>query len=351
MTRSPARLLLALLAAAAPLHAQQPWITGEVRLERDNQVRTALHAATELGRYLGPNATLALGVAADRIGGDGPDATSPETSTASVGLRGTWGFPSARLGLEVGAGALLGAPAGGDAAGGAEPVLHAALRRGLGRATAVRLRAARERYTATLASLDTLVLAHTVEVALDRSAAPGWAGEAVARRTDFGDANPVITAYAWVLAPLSRSTAHSLRAGYAVGWQDAAHSTWAASGVAPSGAYPQQVPGRYSPYYSPHDVLTHSALLDVGVAAGSAWILADGSVGVRATETTPVMVRATAAAVPALGFHEREFRPYRARVSVVVPADDRTSVTVSLGYDRTAYYRTGTLRLAFARSL
>lgn len=351
MNRSPARLLLTLLAAAPPLQAQQPWIAAEVRLERDNQVRTALHAAAELGRYLGPNATLALAVAADRIGGDGPDATSPETSTASVGLRGTLGFPSARLGLEVGAGALLGAPAGGDAGGGAEPLVHAALRRDLGRVTAVRLRAARERYTATLASLDTLVLARTLEVALDRSAAPGWAGEAVARRTEFGDANPVTTAYAWVLAPLSRSTAHSLRAGYGVGWQDAAHSTWTALEVAPAGPYPKQVSGRYSPYYSPHDVLTHSALLNVAVAAGSAWILADGSVGVRATETAPVMVRASAAAEATLGFYEREFRPYRARVSLVVPADDRTSVTVALGYERTAYYRTGTLRLAFARSL
>jgi len=227
----------------------------------------------------------------------------------------------------------------------------AALRRDLGGGTGLRVGAARERYTATLASLDTLVLSHTLEVALDRSGAPGWAWEVAGRRAGFGDDNPVSTAWAWVLAPLSRSPTHSLRAGYAFGWQNAEHSTWVASEAAPAGPAPQQAPGRYAPYYSPHDVVTHSLVLDGALAAGSGWILAEGSVGVRATETAPLLVRATPADATALTFHERSFTPYRARISLVAPANDLTWITVAVGYDRTAYYRAGTIRLAIARTL
>jgi hypothetical protein len=343
--------LSALLAVATSVQAQQrPWVTADVRLERDDQVRTALRAAAEYGRYLGPDVTLALTVSSDRVTGDASGATSLETTVASVGLAGTLAVPSARLGLTFAAGALLGAPAG-PQGGGAEFLARAALRRDLGGGTALRVGAVRERYTATLASLDTLVLSHTIEVALDRSGAPGWAWEVAGRRTDFGDDNPVTAAWAWVLAPLSRSVTHSLRAGYAFGWQDAEQSTWVASGAVPVGPFPQQVPGRYAPYYSPHDVVTHSVVLNGALAAGRAWILADGSVGARATEIAPLLVRATAAAVPALTFQERSFTPYRARVSLVAPSNDRTTITLAVGYDRTAYYRAGTVRLAIARSL
>lgn len=343
--------LSALLAVATSAQAQQrPWVTAEARLERDDQVRTALRATAEHGRYLGPDITLALTVSSDHVAGDANGATSLETTVASVGLAGTLAVPTARLGLTFAAGTLLGAPAG-PQGGGTEWLARATLRRDLGGGTALRMGAARERYTATLASLDTLVLSHTMEVALDRSGAPGWAWEVAGRRAGFGDDNPVTTAWVWVLAPLSRSMTHSLRAGYAFGWQDAEQSTWVASGVVPAGPFPQQVPGRYAPYYSPHDVVTHSVVLNGALAAGSGWILAEGSVGARATETAPLLVRASAAAVPGLTFRERSFTPYRARVSLVAPADDRTTITLAVGYDRTAYYRAGTVRLAVARSL
>lgn len=347
MTRPLATLVFGALLATAPLHAQQPWLRAETLLERDDQVRNALQATAEYGRYLGPNVTLGLTVAADRITGSGLGSAPPETSTAVVGLNASLAFPSARLGMEFGGGALLGAPS----PAGAEPLAHALARLHLGRETALRVRGARERYTATLASLDTLVLTHTVEVALDRSAAPGWAWEVGARRAGFGNANAVTSVYGWVLAPLSHSATHSFRVGYAAGLQDAPHSTWVASGEAPTGSFPQKLPGRYDPYYAPHDVKTHSAIVNGALAAGSAWVLADGSVGVRATETEPVLMRSSPAAPPELTFQERVFTPWRARLSVTAPADDRTWVTVSLTYGRTAFYRVGTARLAFVRTL
>ena len=338
--RSSSPLLL-LLAVAAPLRAQQPWVASELRLERDNQVRIALVIAAEHGRYLGRDVTLAARLGGTRISGDGPGGSAPKTAFAVVGLGGTLALPSLRVGVEAGAGALLGVPTWTG---------HAALHRDLGGAVGLRLRAARERYTATLTSLDTTVVSRTMEVALDRSGAPGWAWEAVARRTGFGDGNPVGTAYAWGLVPLSRSATHSLRAGYALGWQDAERSTWQASGEAPTGAFPQQVPGRYAPYYAPHDVTTHSLLLNGAVEAGSGWVTVDGSVGARATETAPLLVRPSASSAPQLTFHERSFTPWRAQVSWVGAADDRTSVTLAAGYERTAFYRVGTFRLAVARS-
>lgn len=348
--RRPAlSFLLALVTgtAAAPAAAQSPWLHAEARVERDNQVRTAVHGMAQFGRYLGPHATVALDVRGHRIAADGPGGFQPETSAATAGLRATLGVPGARLGLEGAGGVLLGAP--GER--GADWVGHAALRRDLGQGVALRVRGARERYTSTLASLDTLLLSHSLEVVLDRSGAPGWAWEAGLRRTGFGDANPVTTAYAWFLAPLSRSATHALRAGYALGWQDAEHSTWQASGVAPTGSFPQQVPGRYAPYYSPHDVATHSLVLHGALAVGSAWLLADGSAGLRATEIAPLLVRDAPTAAPLLTFHERSFTPYRANLSLAAPTGGATWVTVAVGYERTTYYRRGTLRLAVARAL
>lgn len=339
--------VLALLTLAPPsLAAQSPWLHAEAGLERDNQVRTAAHGKAQFGRYLGPHATVALDVGGHRIAADGPGGFQPETSAATAGLHATLVAPGASLGVE-GAGALLmGAPGRR-----ADWVGHAALRRDLGQGVALRVRGARERYTSTLASLDTLLLSHSVEVVLDRSGAPGWAWEGGLRRTGFGDANPVTTAYAWFLAPLSRSATHALRAGYALGWQDAEHSTWQASGVAPTGSFPQQVPGRYAPYYSPHDVATHSLVLHGALAVGSAWLLADGSAGLRATEIAPLLVRDAPTAAPLLTFHERSFTPYRANLSLAAPTGEATWVTVAVGYERTTYYRRGTLRLAVARAL
>jgi hypothetical protein len=351
MTRSLSSALLALFMGATVVHAQQPWLTAETRLEHDSQVRTATHAAAEYGRYLRSDITLSLRLAGDRIVADAASSRRLNDVTGVAALAGTLAVPAARLGINLSGGALFGAPAGTGSS--ATLVYDAAARFNAGQGTTLRLRAARERYTATAASIDTLLMAQTVELAVDRSGAPGWAGELLGRRVGFGDDNPVTTAYVWVLAPLSRSGTHSLRVGYALGWQDSEQSNWVPATAGAGGPPLQQVPGRYAPYYTPHDVMTHSALLNAAVAVGSAWLLLDGAAGIRATETAPVLKRTAAQpqAPAELSFHERSFTPYRGSLSLVMPAGAHTSITAAAAYGRTAYYRMGSLRLALARSL
>jgi hypothetical protein len=353
MTRSLASVLLALSMGAPTVDAQQPWLTVETRLEHDSQVRSATHAAAEYGRYLRPEITLGLRLAGGRIVADATPSRRRNDVSGVAALAGTLAVPAARLGIDLSGGALFGAPATNGTGSSATLVYNAAAGLNTGQGATLRLRAARERYTATAASIDTLLMAQTVELALDRSGAPGWAGELLGRRVGFGDDNPVTTAYVWVLAPLSRSSTHSLRVGYAFGWQDSEQSNWVPASAGAGGPPLQQVPGRYAPYYTPHDVVTHSALLNAAVAAGSAWLLLDGAAGIRATETAPVLIRTAPLPPdpPALFFYERSFTPYRGGVSLVVPAGAHTSITTAATYSRTAYYRVGSLRLALARSL
>jgi hypothetical protein len=353
MTRSLSSALLALILGATTVHAQQPWLTAETRLEHDSQVRTATHVAVEYGRYLRSDITLGLRLAGERIVADAAPSRRLNDVTGVVALAGTLAVPAARLGINLSGGALFGATAPTGTGSSATLVYDAAAAFNAGQGTTLRLRAARERYTATAASIDTLLMAQTVELAVDRSGAPGWAGELLGRRVGFGDGNPVTTAYGWLLAPLSRSSTHALRAGYALGWQDSERSNWVPATAGAGGPPLQQVTGRYAPYYTPHDVVTHSALLNAAVAVGSAWLLLDGAAGIHATETAPVLIRTAPLPQdpPALFFYERSFTPYRGGLSLIVPAGTQTSITAAAAYSRTAYYRMGSLRLALARSL
>jgi hypothetical protein len=339
----------AALVVSAPLHAQQPWLTAESRLLSDDQPRTALHVDTELGRYFSPAITLAVTAGGTRITADGGIAAAGITdATGYAGLAATLSVPAARLGIRAGARALLGVP---ESAGTSAAVLGSVVARiDAGADVGVRLRAERDRYSWTVASLDTLVLVNTLELALDRAGAPGWAGEAVARRETYGDGNTVSTAFAWALAPLSRSMTHSLRVGYAAGWQDAEESRWVPVRAERGPGVPT-IDGRYVPYYTPHNVVTHSGLADAAVAIGAAWLRLDGSVGLRAHEDATMFVPGQAPAAPVRVVARRSFTPFRAGAALSAPADDRTWVTLGADFNRLAHYRVGTVRLALARSL
>jgi hypothetical protein len=339
--RGVRRAIIALLLAVHPsaAGAQQPWFSSTLRVDRDDQPRTGLMASAQLGRFLTPDVTLAVDLAGHRY-----TAGRIQGTTASAGGTATLGLPALRTGLEVSSAILLGAPGAGPAL-----TYRLAARRDVGSGIAVRGHVARDRYTATIASLDTLVLADVLELAIDRSADPGWAGALVARRESYGDGNPVTTAFVWALAPVSRSARHALRAGYAASRQDAEGSRWVPHGGPATGPPGQQVAGRYDPYYTPHDVVVHSLLVNAAAAAGAGWLLADGSIGVHARETAPVISRGQPQ--QELRFYERRFTPFRAALTAVAPVGDRTSMTAGAEYASTAYYRTGSIRIAFARSL
>jgi hypothetical protein len=354
-------LMAALLCIAGlpwALEGQAPWASFDAQFERDDQVLTSTRVTVEHGRYLSSDLTLAARLEAHRItleeGSAVPAIRAGSDRTAIAGLEGTLGVAPARLGIRLAAGVLLGAPEPDGESRALTPVHDLALGWSVGRGTQLRVRNTRDRYTATAASVDTLVLRRSTELRIDRSGDPGWAGEVSVSEVRFGGANRVVSAFGWFLAPLSRSLGHSIRGGYAISRADSREARWVEANPESTDDGPDgHVPGRYAPYYTPLDQLTHSVLMNMAVSFEGAWLLLDGAVGVRATETVPELFRAGEGEQRSLSlhFHERSFSPFRASLSLSFPIADHSSFIASIAHRRTAYYRTGSIHISFVRSL
>jgi hypothetical protein len=233
-------------------------------------------------------------------------------------------------------------------------VFRAGARFNAGRDVALRASVERERYTNTVASLDSAVMRYAYEAAIDRGNATRWAFAIVGRQERYGDGNPVNTAYGWLLAPISASARHRLRAGYALAAQDAQQSRWVPDDArrGRGGNSADTIPGRYAPYYSPHDVVVHSALLEGVVALGSSWLTLKTGVGVHATETAPVYVRTLPApAAVELMFYERTFHPSQSSAELFVPVSASSALRMEAWHDRTAFYNVTGVRVALTRQL
>ncbi|HUF51564.1 MAG TPA: hypothetical protein VMN60_12050 [Longimicrobiales bacterium] len=340
------RCAIACMVLAAPCAAQrpQPWLAIDAGALRDNQPLSRVQAQLEYGRYLTDDIGVML--LADVVHSAAGDASSNSPAAGAAVIA---GVPALRLGTVMGA-RLLAQPASST-----RLLWHARANMRLGADVQLRAHMQRDRYMATSASLDTVVLVRNAEIALDRSGAPGWAGVVALRRDDYDDDNHVNSAYAWLLVPLRRAVTHSFRAGYAVGWQDSPQSRWVAAPEqqpprGPAAVPGAIVPGTYDPYYTPHDQLTHSLIADAALAAGSGWLKFNGMVGVRATELAP-QLRNGGPLAPAgtIEFVERSFTPYRAGASWWAPLNQLTFVTLDVEYARTAFYDMTRARLKFLR--
>jgi hypothetical protein len=336
--------LLGFILPVGAVQAQRSWMVVEAARVSDDQPREATRLQLEYGRFLRPHLTLAATAEVDRLAAG----LSDRRVTAAPGLSASVGVSGLRLGLNGSGRALVGGP---EAR--AVPLGDARASLGLGEGLALRAGVARERYTSTAASVDTLVLMNSAEVALDRAGAPGWAAEAVLRREDFGDSNPILTAFGWMLAPLSRSAEHVFRAGYAVVWQDADRSSWQPRpDPRPARGGPAgPVDGWYAPYYTPHQLLTHSVLANGALAVGGRWLKAEAAYGVQGRELAPEL-SLVHPGEPSVGreFRERSFTPYRAKASWSAPLDEATWLIVAATYHRTASYRVAALRLSYSTS-
>ncbi len=191
----------------------------------------------------------------------------------------------------------------------------------------LRVAASRKPYLWTVASLGRTVLADGIEVALDRSDAPGWAFEVGGRRETFDlgedptdprpetagrDDNAVTSAWAWGLAPVWVRQRASFRLGYAFQWEDSEESRFTGGG--------------YDPYYTPEEVRVHNAIAALAVRATPAvTVHADGAVGLFAEERAPRVPPPFTAPAPGPGrgppgpdvtFVDRDFTPWRARAAV-----------------------------------
>ena len=222
----------------------------------------------------------------------------------------------------------------------------------LPRGVVVQAKAERVPYPNTSRSVATDVMVTALEGALRWGSARGWIGEAAARRERFPDDNGVSTAFAWVLAPLSRREAAGVHIGYGFSAQAADRSRFVPRediAVIPGqGQAGETVPGEYNPYYTPRNLRVHSALVAARLHPSSRFTVdANGRVGVSARDEAPVLIAVFTPpnVTVARTFFERSFTPWNARGSLDFAATP--AVRIALGVERghEAYYSFTSARL------
>jgi len=189
----------------------------------------------------------------------------------------------------------------------------------------------RRPYLYTTASLETPIMVGAAAVELRLDHPRGWLGQAAIERQQYPDDNTLDTAYAWLLAPVARTSGGHVQAGYAFSIEDAAESrfTLTDAGTALTGAY--------LPYYTPARVVKHAAIGAAAIALSPrATLRLGGSIAVSATEDAPAFV--PTAAGTTLVFERRAFTPWDGRASIDIAAGDSALIALSGEIGRGAFY-------------
>ena len=316
-----------------------PWVSVTVSAAHDDQPLDRRGAAAEAGWFPTPASTVWVRGRSLRYSGDTAELV---VTGAEVGA--THFAADIRLESEAAAGALRRSTGGASDWTGQ---LGLGLR--LPRHVALRVRARRDAYFNTLASLTTSVMTNTATALLALQDANGWLGEVAAQHETFPDTNAMSTAYGWLLAPVYLGSGGSLRVGYGV----TSHTTDKLRFVLanPTQPYPVTDPrfrteGRYDPYYTPSNQVVQSALASVVVTLSpSVAFRLNGSYGVSARESAPAFkVVPTTPGRPsslALTSEVRSFNPWTARGALEIGSPSGLQGAIVVDALRTAFY-TGT---------
>lgn len=308
----------------------RPWIESRGEMVDDSQPYRRGHGELEAGVFLTPLWTLSAGVAPqalDPSAAPTPVAAEPRASGSAWLELGGY-LPALRLD----AAARGGAAWGGVAWGGSSSVTamgSARLTARLGGSVSLGVEGERERYTATAAAADTLLMVEALRLRLERSTAEGLAFAAVGQVERFPDANRIRTGYAWLLVPL----VPHLRAGYAFSWQDSDVTRWDSTGTT----------GVYDPYFTPEDLVVHAALAELALDLGRAGLTLSGSYGLNATTTETASTGFTRPGPggtfgpPRSDPVSLQYAPWRLSALLNVPGD-RVSVRIRGERERTAFY-------------
>jgi hypothetical protein len=315
-----------------------PWVSTALDFHGDDQplTRSAVHASAGIG--LTPLISLYVDGSIGQV--KSGDSLSLATSSAAVGFSSY--MAAARLETEGRIGTFQRGTGGSDWTGRG--------RVGLRLPGGVTLSALAERrpYLHTVASIRRPIVTDSYGGTLALAPGTGWLGEAGVQRTIFPDRNGVTAAHGWLLAPLVRVSAVTLRAGYGASVQDSDQSRFA-----PVVGRPIQsggtLEGVYSPYYTPLRMQTHSVLGDVD-ARLTPVVRAriGGSYGLYGIEHAPAW-RATPPSTdlvaPVHSTEARRFSPWAVRGALeLAPSGD---LTVGLGGEAmsSAFYTAATARV------
>ncbi len=323
-----------------------PWIRTAAELRHDDQSLDRIGGDAETGWYATPLLALSARVRPMqfRLG-------DTVTRTLTVAEAGFSDFaPGARLETQVTAGVLQRSYGSSS-----DWVGRLALGFRLPQHFTLRVRAEREPYLYTLASLSTPVMTQTLAATLDLNGPRGWLGQATAQSERYPDANAVSTRYAWLLAPLMEGPDGELQVGYSVSAQNANESRFELT--RPSQPYAPGDPrystlGVYAPYYTPTNLFAQSVLAAVALRpAAGVELRASGAYGVRATDDAPgfqvVSVASPPSATVERTFHQRVYTPWNVRGSLAATLSEGWRLDVTGEYAHTAFYTSVTTSVQF----
>ena len=203
-------------------------------------------------------------------------------------------------------------------------------------------RGERKPYLFTRASLTTDVMIDEAAVTLALQHPAGWLGEGAYIRQRFSDRNTIESAYVWLLAPIARGSAVTLRAGYGLSAQHARESRFVLADTAqavPPGHPLFDVSGAYIPYYTPDHLLAHSALaaLELRTRSGGRFRI-DASRAFRARDDAPGFQITGAPPTVVAGTFRRAFTPWQVRGGLEQRVASGLTLYVNGEHSSTVFY-------------
>jgi Tfp pilus assembly protein PilF len=313
-----------------------PWIRVGSAGRHDDQPLDRVNPELEAGLFLSPLWSIrARGEAAWYR----PD-PDPRRSVLTAAATASGYIPSLRLDAEASGGIVRRRVPTASATG----IGSLALRLRLPGHVSLRARGERKPYFFTRASLTTEVMVNEGAVTLALQHPAGWLGEGSYIRQRFSDRNSIESAYAWLLAPIARSRAVTLQAGYAINAQHARESRFVLADTAqtvPPGHPLFDLGGAYVPYYTPDHLLAHSALaaLELRTGAGGRFRI-DATRALHARDDAPVFQVTGAPPAVVASTIRRAFTPWQVRGGLEQRVAPGLTLSVSGEHARTVFYST-----------
>lgn len=314
---------------------QRGWVKVEPAFHHDDQPIDRSELYAEAGWFLNPALSLALNLSGKRF--QLSDTASRSASSASIALSHVEASSGASFGIS---GGVLTR----SFASGSEWIGSASASARL--SPALRLRGILERqgYFYTEGSLSTAVMTNASKVFLSLQSERNFLGEASAQLLQFHDDNATTTAYLWLLAPVMKSASHSVHVGYSGAYQNTSELRFALEQpgqTANPGSAGYNFAGRYSPYYTPLDLQTHSIIgAFAGGLDGSVIFRLSGGYAVIGSESGPQFVPVALTGPPRtvvrLTTASRDTHPWNARATIEV--NGKSPLLIGVETARTAFY-------------
>jgi Tfp pilus assembly protein PilF len=203
-------------------------------------------------------------------------------------------------------------------------------------AVKVRLRSERAPYLSTLASHSIPIRTTSLGASASWDDGAGWKGEAAFDVLQFPDRNRLRRGSAWLLAPLTREGDVRGSLGYGFSMQDTDENRFVP--VVQGGS----VSGRYDPYHTPEEFVSHNLLAFVSLALSTTTtIVVNVSYAVSARELAPYFYAediVPGRSVIRKEYYERAFHPWNAKAMLAGTLGATFGWSLEGIYWSTAYY-------------